>query len=124
MSKPRRQQISLSDTCIYHCTSRCIRQLFLLDEHNEFNEKNRPTENAAIYTQSNERRSWIVNRAKKLANIFAIDIAAYAIMHNHYHITLKVDVEQALDYTPIEVIEQWKILHKLPARVDAYIKKA
>ncbi len=97
MSKPRRQQISLSDTCIYHCTSRCIRQLFLLDEHNEFNEKhNKGEENAAVVydnrtsnnKRSDERRIWIVNRAKKLANIFAIDIAAYAIMHNHYHIIL------------------------------------
>ncbi len=131
MSKPRRQQISLSDTRIYHCTSRCIRQLFLLDEYNEFHQKHCKSEkNTAVYDNSasdkkrcDERRIWIVNRAKKLANIFAIDIAAYAVMHNHYHIILKVDVEQALGYTPIEVIEQWKILHKLPARVERLYQK-
>ncbi len=127
MSKPRRQQISLNDTSYYHCISRCIRQLFLLDEDNEFNQNKESTENAAVYEgankQGDKRRTWIVNRAKKLANIFAIDIAAYAIMHNHYHIILKVDKDKALAWSPIEVIEQWKVLHKLPARVERLYQK-
>ncbi len=130
MSKPRRQQISLSDTRYYHCISRCIRQIFLLDENNEFSKKanskkNNSPENAAIYNnkQNNERRNWIVTQAKKLATIFSIDIAAYAIMHNHYHIILKVDAETALALSPTEVIEQWQLLHKLPARVERLYQK-
>ncbi len=130
MSKPRRQQISLNDTSYYHCTSRCIRQIFLLDENNDFNKKlnskkNNSPENAAVNNnkQNNERRNWIVTQAKKLATIFSIDIAAYAIMHNHYHIILKVDVETVLAWSPLDVIEQWQLLHKLPARVERLYQK-
>ncbi|WP_444905214.1 hypothetical protein ACJJIU_11220 [Microbulbifer sp. CnH-101-E] len=37
------------------------------------------------------RREWIKSRMHKLAGIFALDIAAYAVMSNHYHIILFID---------------------------------
>ena len=39
------------------------------------------------------RREWIVDKLKLLSEIFAIDIAAYAVMNNHYHLVLRVDKE-------------------------------
>jgi hypothetical protein len=32
---------------------------------------------------------------KSLASIFSIDICAYAVMSNHYHVILRVDTEEA-----------------------------
>jgi len=32
------------------------------------------------------RRGWIVERSQQLAGVFALDIAAYAVMSNHFHI--------------------------------------
>jgi hypothetical protein len=34
------------------------------------------------------RKTWLVERIKFLAGVFAIDIAAYAVMSNHYHLVL------------------------------------
>ena len=45
-----------------------------------------------------------------MPSIFAIEIAAYAIMSNHYHVVLYVDAEQAKGWSDYEVAERW---HKL-----------
>jgi hypothetical protein len=53
------------------------------------------------------RRTWLVDRIKFLSTVFSIDIAAYAIMSNHYHLVLKVNRDAALSLTNDEVIERW-----------------
>jgi len=40
-------------------------------------------------------KQWFIDRLQVLSGMFAIDVAAYAIMSNHYHLVLHVDVEQA-----------------------------
>ncbi len=108
MAKPRRQQICLEATPYYHITSRCVRRAFLcgLD---------------SLSGQSYEhRRDWIANRLAELAEIFCIDIAAYAIMSNHYHLVLHINQQAALILDKDEVIDRWKRLAKLPLTVERY----
>ena len=98
MPKPRKAQISLDATPYYHCVSRCVRRAFLcgLDQ---------------LTGKSYEhRRGWLENKLLSLPSIFAIEIAAYAIMSNHYHVVLYVDSEQAKNWSDYEVAERW---HKL-----------
>jgi len=43
----------------------------------------------------------------ELAEIFALDICAYAVMSNHYHVVLYVDAQTATNWSRKEVIERW-----------------
>ena len=95
MPKPRKAQVSLDATPYYHCVSRCVRRAFLCgdDPHTG---------------QSYEhRRAWIEERMFSLGKVFALDICAYAVMSNHYHVVLHVDKAQAEGWNDREVIERW-----------------
>jgi REP element-mobilizing transposase RayT len=43
---------------------------------------------------------------QELADIFAIDICAYAVMSNHYHLVLRVDRHKAEAWSDSQVAEQ------------------
>jgi REP element-mobilizing transposase RayT len=44
----------------------------------------------------------------ELASVFSIDLCAYAVMSNHYHVVLHVDQEQTLSWTDTEVAVRWR----------------
>lgn len=44
------------------------------------------------------RKQWIVSRFKFLSYVYAINVCAYAVMDNHYHIVLHVGKQRALDW--------------------------
>jgi hypothetical protein len=92
MPKPRKRLVSLQATPYYHCISRCVRRAFLCGE------------DAHCGHSYEHRRGWIEDRMKALAAVFAIDIFAYAVMSNHYHVALHVDRERAQDRDDREVI--------------------
>jgi hypothetical protein len=60
----------------------------------------------------NHRRDWVEDRIKLLGQVFAIDVAAYAVMSNHHHVVLRVDVDKAKSWTLDEVIHQWHRIYK------------
>ena len=82
MPKPRSQQISLLETPYYHICSRTVRKAFLCGV------------DTTTGISFEHRRSWIEKRLFQLTQVFAIDICAHAIMHNHLHLVLHVDSEQ------------------------------
>ena len=100
MPKPRSQQISLSDTPYYHICSRTVRKAFLCGIDKETG------------VSYEHRRSWIEKRIIQLSQVFAIDICAYAVMHNHLHLVLHVDVEKVNNWSILEVLTRWHTLFK------------
>jgi hypothetical protein len=67
------------------------------------------------------RRGWIATRIKQLADIFAVDVAAYAVMSNHYHLVAHVDRARALAWSDDEVLERWTQLFTGPLLVQRYL---
>ena len=106
MTRARREQIALADTPYYHCIARCVRRAFLcgIDHHSG--------------ADFSHRRAWVVERLDALASVFAIDVCAYAVMSNHYHVVLKVDETRAQRWSVAEVIVRWSRLFVAPDMVQ------
>ncbi|GAA6135736.1 transposase [Oceaniserpentilla sp. 4NH20-0058] len=100
MPKPRKEQVSLEATPYYHCVSRCVRKAFLCGY------------NSHDKVSYEHRRAWLENELLNQSQVFAIDIAAYVIMSNHYHVVLHINQKQAEHWDIDEVIDRWHKLYK------------
>ncbi|MFT4562053.1 MAG: REP element-mobilizing transposase RayT [Gammaproteobacteria bacterium] len=108
MTKARSSLVSVSDTPYYHCISRCVRRAYLCGDDD--------------YTgQSYEhRRAWFIERLATLAEVFSIEVAAYAVMSNHCHLVVHIDEEAARRLSVDEVIERWCTLYRGPHVIQRY----
>ncbi len=110
MTKARKTIINVSDTPYYHCMGRCVRRAFLCGE-DPFTGKD-----------YSHRKQWIVDKLAELSNIYLIDVCAYAVMSNHYHLVLKINHEQAQLLSDKEVIERWTTLFSSNVLISRYLK--
>lgn len=108
MPQARYRLVDAQTTPYYHCISRCVRHAFLCG-FDRFSGKN-----------FDHRKQWILERIKLLSSVFAIDVCAYAIMSNHFHLVLHVDTESAQQWSPDEVIDLWLKLYAGPLVVHKY----
>ncbi len=100
MPKPRKLQISLDATPFYLCVSRCVRRAFLCGED-------------SVSGRSYEhRRHQIEHDLLRLASIFYIDIAAFSVLSNHYHVVLHVDRDRARNADAKDIVRRWHQLYK------------
>ncbi|CAM2780759.1 transposase [Vibrio rarus] len=110
MPRPRRTQISIEDTPYYHCCSRVVRRAYLCGD-DSFSGKN-----------YDHRRGWVESLLMKLEAIFAIDVAAFAVMSNHLHVILRIDIDTANNWTDSEVLQQWHQLFKGDDLTHRFVK--
>jgi len=110
MTTPRKQQVCLETTRYYHCVSRCVRRSFLCGYD---------TQRKRDYEH---RKSWVEKRIHLLSQIYTIDVCAYAVMSNHYHMVVHIDKERASTLTAHQVIERWERLHNLPILVQRFVQ--
>jgi hypothetical protein len=61
----------------YHCVTRCVRRAFLLGEG------------------PNDRKLWIENRLRDLAEILAVSVGGFSVLDNHLHVLVRLDPEIA-----------------------------
>ncbi|WP_174627771.1 transposase [Vibrio panuliri] len=109
MTTARKQLVSVEATPYYHCVSRCVRRSFLCGKD-------------PLTKRSYEhRREWIRQKIYALSQVYCIDVCAYAIMSNHYHLVLHINREKALALSHLEVVQRWREHHKLPMLVSRWL---
>ncbi len=109
MTRARHSQIDLTATSFYHVINRCVRHSYLCGD-DKVSRKN-----------FDHRRQWLVDRFTTLSEVFSINIAAYAVLSNHYHLVLQVDKVAAEAWTMDEVIGRWYQLFNGHLLVDRYL---
>jgi REP element-mobilizing transposase RayT len=109
MTYARKTLVSLNDTPYYHVVARCVRRAWLwgFDEY--------------AGRDYSHRKEWVLERLAQLSSIFTIDICAYAIMSNHYHLVVHVDQKRATALTQNEVVERWTQLFRGPPVVERWV---
>ncbi|WP_216646272.1 transposase [Microbulbifer sp. THAF38] len=55
-----------------------------------------------------------------LAEVFALDLAAYAVMSNHYHMVLYIDKKSVDKWSLFEVIDRWQKIFKASSLAQRY----
>ena len=110
MTYARKSLISLQDTPYYHVVARCVRRAWLWG-YDEYADRD-----------YSHRKEWVLERLSELASIFAIDVCAYAVMSNHYHLVLHIDSGRARKWTPREVVDRWGELFSLPPLIQRWQK--
>ena len=98
MPSPRSSLVNVETTPYYHCVSRCVRRAFLCG--------------VDFTTQKDyeHRRQWVEDRILELAEVFSVDVCAYAVMSNHLHVVLHLNPNQAAQWTDLEVVQRWHLL--------------
>jgi REP element-mobilizing transposase RayT len=110
MPRPRKALVSLDATPYYHCVSRCVRKAFLCGK------------DSSTGKNYEHRRQWLEDRLLSLAQIFSIDLCAYAVLHNHYHVVLHINQERAHTWSGHEVVERWHQLFAGTSLTQRYAK--
>ncbi len=110
MTQSRDSLISLVDTPYYHCISRCVRRAFLCGEDK--------------YTGNSfeHRRQWMVDRVRFLTDVFSIEVCAYAIMSNHYHLVLFVNEAELESCSDADICERWSKIYSISPLVSRWQK--
>lgn len=111
MPKPRHTQVSIAATPYYHCVSRCVRRAFLCGV------------DTLTGNSYEHRRGWIEKRILKLGQLFCIDVCAYAVMSNHYHVVLHLNAAVQQSLSMHEVLVRWQSLYRGNQLVARYLNK-
>jgi REP element-mobilizing transposase RayT len=101
MALPRGKYVKEGQQGAYHCFSRCVRRAFLCGY------------DTLTQRDFSHRKTWLVDRLRHLAAIFAIEVCAYAVMENHYHTILRTRPDILATWSDWDVAIRWLTLFPL-----------
>lgn len=97
MATPRCQLVDDAIPMFYHLVSRCVRRSWLCGW------------DSLTRRNYNHRKHWLIKRLRQLGSAFAVDVHAYAVMSNHFHLVVYYDPSAAQHWSDEEVVERWLI---------------
>ena len=108
MTYARKTLVSLNDTPYYHVVARCVRRAWLwgFDEY--------------AGRDYSHRKAWVLERLGQLTSIFTIEVCAFAVMSNHYHLVVYVDRARSGQLSREQVVEHWTQLFRAPPAVERW----
>ena len=95
MTTPRRLLVDPVNACDYHIVSRCVQGAFLCGR------------DPRTGRDCSHRKQWLVDRIKLLACCFAVEVYAYCIMSNHFHLVARHDPLARWRWSDEEVARRW-----------------
>jgi len=98
MGLPRSSYVKDGQEGVYHCFCRCVRRAFLCGF------------DPVTQRDFSHRKTLLLDRLRHLATIFAIDVCAYAIMANHFHLILRTRPDIVASWSDLEVATRWLTL--------------
>ncbi len=102
MTYPRAHLIQEDEPGRYHLVSTCVRQAYLCGS------------DPATGIDYSYRQGWLESRMFELAEYFALDIHAYAVMSNHYHVVVNTDPKRVEALPQEEVARRWVLAMQNP----------
>ena len=107
MVTPRSKLVDSTVPLFYHLVSRCVRRSWLCGEDRQSGQ------------DFSHRKGWLVDRMTHLARCFAVEIAAWAIMDNHFHLIVYYDPKVHRLWTDEEVARRW--VDAFPPKIDGQV---
>ena len=95
MATPRHRLVDSEQPLFYHIVSRCVRCSWLCGR------------DRATRRDYTHRKRWLIKRLEDLTPAFPIQLFAYAIMANHFHLVLYYDPKASEHWSPEEVVRRW-----------------
>jgi hypothetical protein len=98
MGYPRSLCIPEGQDIVVHTYARCVRRAHLYGY------------DALTNRDFSHRKAWLLTRLRFLAGIFAVEVSAYALLHNHYHLILRILPSLVATWSDREVAIRWLTL--------------
>ncbi|WP_422474187.1 transposase [Endozoicomonas sp. ALB032] len=112
MTQARSNLIDSGSTPYYHCVSRCVRRAYLCGEDH------------LTGNSFEHRRQWVVDRLRTLTSVFAIEVCAYAVMSNHFHLVLHININESDKWNRDEILRRWTTLFTGPLLIQRHLSNA
>ncbi len=102
MTLARNHQLFISEPTYFHLVSRCVRRAYLCgkDKHSG--------------KRFDHRKRWLEKRIFELSEIFFVDLYAYTIMSNHYHLVVQTRPDEMMLASDERIATLW--CHLFPRR--------
>ncbi|MCE9555437.1 MAG: transposase, partial [Planctomycetes bacterium] len=79
----------------FHCINRCVRRCFLLGD------------DPLTGRNYDHRKDWLEERLQFLAGQFGIDVLAFSILSNHFHLIVRNRPDVVATWSDTEVAQRW-----------------